>query len=273
MPRNTHRFGGSPRQVVAMIGRQMADASVGRLISEAVAANEDHQTRELKAEREREIRTVNTNPVVLKDEVPSTSLGITDDECIALAELPRVVRAERFQKWRRNDKCPRDGCGKLIGNHSLKRFKEHFEIATFGLPLERRVEAVLADREAEAEAARDRARFESMKFPLKISAQDLAAVRGIDRIFGCKVRFVDEPGAPRTVELIGLAGDLIVVTARYEQHGKKTAMPDWYLTRYQDAPVKNEKLVEFREERARELEEERLSDVTLEEVTGSLVPG
>lgn len=194
-------------------------------------------------------------PVIFPvDEVPADHLAITDDEVLKLAELPRAVRAEKFQKWRRNDKCPREGCGKLIGNHALKKFKEHFHVATFGQPVEDRARVVLEEREREAEEARETAQLQSLKFPERILTADIAKLSGLDRIFGCRVRKVREEGAPPTIELVGQVGEKIVVTARYEQHGKHEADGgDWYLTRKNDQAHKNHALIRYRAARSESL--------------------
>jgi hypothetical protein len=63
-------------------------------------------------------------------------MDISNAEILKLAQLPLVVRAETYKKWHKDEKCQRDGCGKLIGNHSLKKFKAHHHIAIFGEKLE-----------------------------------------------------------------------------------------------------------------------------------------
>lgn len=189
-----------------------------------------------------------TQTVFPKDDVPAGHLGIPDEVVLELAELPRIVRPKRFQRINRDVKCPREGCGKLIGNHSLKRFKEHFAIETFNEPLERRAREIEEERETEEAAAAKRAEFEAFRFPEKIEASVVAEVRGMAKLFGCRLRHITEPGAPRTFELVGEVSGQTVTSARYEMHGG-----DWYLTRKDDAPVKNKTLTTFRAARSREL--------------------
>lgn len=88
-------------------------------------------------------------------------MDISNAEILKLAQLPFVVRAETYKKWHKDDKCQRDGCGKLIGNHSLKKFIAHHHVAVFNEPLEAQAEVL------------------AFEFPEYYSAAEIEAQRGV----------------------------------------------------------------------------------------------
>jgi hypothetical protein len=48
-------------------------------------------------------------------------LSLTKDEVIEYQTLPQNIRLTRYMKSHKDERCPY--CKRLVGNHSLKRFK------------------------------------------------------------------------------------------------------------------------------------------------------
>lgn len=109
-------------------------------------------------------------------------MDISNAEILKLAQLPLVVRAETYKKWHKDDKCQRDGCGKLIGNHSLKKFKAHHHIGIFGEKLEAQAQVL------------------SYEFKPRYNASDIDAHRGL-YLDDCKLATLSINGRITTFRL------------------------------------------------------------------------
>ena len=75
--------------------------------------------------------------------------------------MPAALRIERWKKLHKDDRCRRDKCGKLIGNHSLKKFKEHHVVAVFDKPFTEYAAAL------------------SFRFRARYNADEIEAVRSV----------------------------------------------------------------------------------------------